>query len=114
MRLRPLSLRYHPRYAARYSIRKCSSLRVLGLTRILPRPSRGELPGGLMPVVDPRFLVTPQHARDLLRDRLGTRTRVAEQPREDLPRLGDRDRRGFPPRLAVSPGTGTTAPRATI
>src|SRR3954447_23994169 len=73
---------------------------------------RSQRPRPRVPVVDPRSFVTPQHARDLLRDRLGTRTRVAEQPREDLSRLGHRDRRGFPPRLAVVPGTSTGAPPA--
>ena len=42
----------------------------------------------------------------------GVRRRMPQQPREDLPHLRHRDGRGFPPRLAVVPGTRTTTPRA--
>src|SRR6516162_2992156 len=84
------------------------------LTRIRPRASRGKIPGGLVPVINPRLLVTPQHTGDRLGYLVRCRSRMAEQPREHLTHLGHRDRGCFPPQPVVVPGTRTTAPRATV
>src|SRR3954451_19866280 len=82
-------------------------------TRVRSRAAGWELAGRLVPLVDPRRLLPPQHAGDDLRDPLGARGRGPQQAGDDLPHLRHRHGRGFPPRPATAPGSGTTAPRAT-
>src|SRR5215217_5108655 len=83
------------------------------LTRVRSRAPRREPAGRLVPLVDPRRLLPPQHPADDLRDPLGARRRRPQQPGEDLPHLRHRHRRGFPPRPATAPGSATTKPAAT-
>src|SRR5947209_18496485 len=82
-------------------------------TRIRPLAARRERASRLVPLVDPRRLLPPQHAGDDLRDPLGARGRRPQQTGEDLPHLRHRHGRGFPPRPGPAPGSGTTAPGTT-
>jgi len=59
-----------------------------------------------------RLLIPPQDPRDLGRDPLGARRRVAQQPREGLALLRRADRRRFLPQGAAACSTRTTAPAA--
>src|SRR5215217_4365441 len=83
------------------------------LTRVRSRAPRWEPAGRLVPLVDPRRLLPPQHPADDLRDPLRARRRRPQQTGEDLPDLRHRHGPGLPPRLATAPRSGTTAPPAT-
>src|SRR5512143_4365 len=80
------------------------------ITETRSRPRRRELTGLGMPVIDPRFLVTPQHIADPFGDLHRRRWPLPEQCGEDRPHLRHRHRRGFPPPTAAAPGSGTTTP----
>src|SRR5262245_32910625 len=77
------------------------------------RPPRREGPGGVVPVIDARRLVTPQRRAHHRRDPRRARRRLPQQLREHRPHLGHRDGRRFFPPAAAAPAAGTTGPAAT-
>src|SRR5512135_2383756 len=95
---------------ARLSVRNLNLFAQRSLTETRLRPTRRKRTGLGMPVIDPRFLVTPQHIADLFGDLRRRRWPLPEQCGEDRPHLRHRHSRGFSPPTASAPRSGTTTP----
>src|SRR5208282_2701488 len=76
-------------------------------------PPRGVPPGGLVPMIDACFFITPQHLADHRGNPCHTRTRFPQQLREHGPHLRHRHCWGFFFPTAATPTAKTTAPTAT-